>query len=174
MNFYCISVWTGMEESYREQVQAVLDADDSPLRGRIHFLRKQMRLKNGKEYCEPFFPGYVFLETEETDAVKLRAVTAGKGFLRFLPSNKEVHPLTAEDKEIISLILQFGTTIGIVPVRFDVGDRIVILSGPFKDRTGNVIAVNRRNKRINIQLDFLNSVRVIGLTYEEVKTAGIR
>ena len=171
MNFYCISVWTGMEESYREHVQAALDAPDAPLRGTVHFLRKQMRLKKGKEYYEPFFPGYVFLETEETDAAKLRAVTAGKGFIRFLPSNEMVRPLAGGDRDIVSAILQFGTTVGIVPVAFDVGDRIVILDGPFKERTGSVIAVNRRNKRLNIQFDFLSSARIIGLTYEEVRDA---
>ena len=162
-----------MEESYREQVQKALDAPDALVHGTVHFLRKQMRLKKGKEYVEPFFPGYVFLETEETDAARLRAVTAGKGFLRFLPSNEELRPLAAEDREIVSLILRFGTTVGIVPVTFDVGDRIVILDGPFKERTGSVIAVNRRNKRLNIQLDFLSSARVIGLTYEEVQDADI-
>ena len=172
MNFFCISVMTGTEEGYREHVQTALDAPDAPFKGNVHFLRKQMRLKNGKEYFEPFFPGYVFLETEETDAARLRAVTAGKGFIRFLPSNEDIRPLAAGDRDIVSAILQFGTTVGIVPVTFDVGDRIVILDGPFRERTGSVIAVNRRNRRLNIRLDFLSSARIIGLTYEEVKTAG--
>lgn len=58
---------------------------------------------------------------------------------------------------------------GIVPVKFDAGDRVIITDGPFKDFSGNVIAVNRRNKRLNIQIDFMNGVRVVGLCYEEVQ-----
>ena len=53
---------------------------------------------------------------------------------------------------------QFGSTVGIVPVTFDKGDRIV--------------AVNRRNKRLNIEIDFMNEVKVVGLTYEEVQRQG--
>lgn len=68
----------------------------------------------------------------------------------------------------MSSILQYGSTVGIVPVSFDKGDKIVILDGPFKDYSGQVVAVNRRNKRINIQLDFMNGMRIIGLTYQEV------
>ncbi|WP_353885684.1 hypothetical protein [uncultured Treponema sp.] len=45
----------------------------------------------------------------------------------------------------------------------------MITDGPFKDFSGNVIAVNRRNKRLNIQIDFMNGVRVVGLCYEEVQ-----
>ena len=48
-------------------------------------------------------------------------------------------------------------------------DSIVILDGPFKDFPGKIIAVNRRNKRVNIQLDFMNGMRVLGLTYKEIK-----
>ena len=71
MNFYCISVRTGMEENFKESVKDLL-SPNGPLEGKIHFLKKQMRLKNGKEYYDPFFPGYVFLETQERDPIKLR------------------------------------------------------------------------------------------------------
>lgn len=116
-----------------------------------------------------FFPGYVFLETEECEASKLYVLSGEKYFLRFLPSNSSVSPLVKGDLEIVSSILRFGSTVGIVPVKFDAGDRVIITDGPFKDFSGNVIAVNRRNKHLNIQIDFMNGVRVVGLCYEEVQ-----
>ena len=79
----------------------------------------------------------------------------------------QVH-LGRNNTEIINSILKYGNTVGIVPVTFDKGDRIVILDGPFKDYSGQVVAVNKRNKRINIQLDFMNGMRIVGLTYQEV------
>jgi hypothetical protein len=48
-------------------MQPLLDSDEIELSGTLHVLKKQMRLKNGKEYMELFFPGYVFLETDEKD-----------------------------------------------------------------------------------------------------------
>lgn len=97
--------------------------------GRLHVLKKRMRLKKGKEYFECIFPGYVFLETDETDAAKLMCFSEGKGFLRFLPSSKDVNPLAQNDSDIVKTLLQFGSTVGIVPVTFDKGDRIVITGG---------------------------------------------
>ncbi len=169
MTFYCISVRTGMEEKFRQSVLTFVEGDERVLCGRLHILKKRMRLKSGREYFESFFPGYVFLETEESDAAKLRCFSEGKGFLRFLPSSSEVHPLEQSDSEIVRKILQFGSTVGIVPVMFDKGDRIVIMNAPFKDFSGRVVAVNRRNKRLNIEIDFMNGVKVVGLTYEEVR-----
>ena len=149
-------------------VQPVLDDPDSLFHGTLHFLKKRMRLKTGKEYFEPFFPGYIFLQTDEQESSKLRTLASYSGFIRYLPSSAEIKPLANSDLRIITSMLNFGTTIEIVPVMFDENDRIVILDGPFKNIPGKIIAVNRRNKRVNIELDFMNGMRVIGLTYEEV------
>lgn len=169
MSLYCISVKTGLEEKFKENVLPLVNGNNCAFQGFIHILRKRMRLKNGKEYFDAFFPGYVFLETEECEASKLYVLSGEKYFLRFLPSNSFVSPLVKGDLEIVSSILRFGSTVGIVPVKFDAGDRVIITDGPFKDFSGNVIAVNRRNKRLNIQIDFMNGVRVVGLCYEEVQ-----
>lgn len=155
MSLYCISVKTGLEEKFKENVLPLVNGNNCAFQGFIHILRKRMRLKNGKEYFDAFFPGYVFLETEECEASKLYVLSGEKYFLRFLPSNSSVSPLVKGDLEIVSSILSFGSTVGIVPVKFDAGDRVIITDGPFKDFSGNVIAVIRRNKRLNIQIEFM-------------------
>ena len=169
MSVYCIQVRTGLEEKFKENVLQFVEGEECIFHGQVYTLKKKMRLKTGKEYFEQFFPGYVFLETEETDAAKLIVFSGGKGFVRFLPSSNQILPLLENDLNIVKSILQFGSTVGIVPVTFDKGDKIVILGGPFKDFSGKVMSVNRRNKRVNIEIDFMNGVRVVGLTYEEVK-----
>ena len=112
MNFYCISVRTGMEEKYNESMHSLLEADGK-LKGSFYFLKKQMRLKTGKEYFDPFFPGYVFFKTEENDLSKLRILEKGKGFQHFLPSNQNITPLVMNDLKIVKSILSFGSTVGI-------------------------------------------------------------
>jgi len=157
-----------MEESFKESVKDLMSPQGA-LDGKIHFLKKLMRLKNGKEYYEPFFPGYVFLETEEDNPIKLRSLSKGKHFLRYLPSNQDINPLYNSDLDIVASILKFGSTIDLVPVTFDAGDRIQIVDGPFKDFTGKVVAVNRRNKRVNIEMEFMGSLRQVSLSYELVE-----
>ena len=168
-NFYCIWVQTGKEDSYIKEMYDTLRGLENAPDFELYFFKKEMRLKNGKEYMESFFPGYVFLKTSESDIQKLLVFKQGKGFVRFLPQTKDAQPLSQSDVEIIQSILKFGSTIGIVHVDFNEDDRIVILDGPFKDFRGKVIAVNRRNKRVNVQFDFMNGLKVVGLTYEVVK-----
>ena len=166
---YCIWVRTGQEDNYVKEMQPLLDSDEIELTGRLHVLKKQMRLKNGKEYMELFFPGYVFLETDEKEIIKLLPLTKGKGFVKILPQTASAQPLCTSDREIIKSLLKFGSTIGIVHVDFNEDDRIVILDGPFKDFAGKIVAVSRRNKRVNVQFDFMNGLKIVGLTYEVVK-----
>ncbi|MCR4939008.1 MAG: hypothetical protein K5930_02725 [Treponemataceae bacterium] len=174
MVMYCISVRTGLEEKFIKAVQTMLESPESPFQGKLYFLKKQMRLKTGKEYSEAFFPGYIFFETEEKDPSRLRCLTSVSGFLRFLPNTSDIAPLKEKDLGIVTSLLKFGTTIGIVPVTFDENDRIVIKDGPFKNIPGKIVAVNRRNKRVNIELDFMNGMKIVGLTYEEVHRQVVR
>lgn len=169
MSIFCISVRTGAEEDYKKSVESLFETCRAPVEGNIYVLRKKMRLKSGKEYFDQFFPGYVFFETEENDASKFRFLRSVNGFVRFLPSSREVHPLVGADLEIVKSILTFGSTVGIVPVVFDENDRIVIVDGPFKDMSGKVVSVNRRNKRVNIELEFMGGVNIVGLSYELVQ-----
>ena len=77
--------------------------------------------------------------------------------------------MSPNDVEIVRSIVKYGTVIPVVHVAFDVNDRIQLLDGPCKDMSAKVIAVNRRNKRVNIDVEFMNGTRVLGLTYEEVR-----
>lgn len=132
------------------------------------FCASRWGLKTGKNILMLFFR-ICFSWNGRMWSIKALCSFWEKYFLRFLPSNSSVSPLVKGDLEIVSSILRFGSTVGIVPVKFDAGDRVIITDGPFKDFSGNVIAVNRRNKRLNIQIDFMNGVRVVGLCYEEVQ-----
>ena len=155
---------TGCENEYVKDVQPLLDDPRSLLQGKLYNIGKQMKLKKGKEYIEPLFPSYIFLETDKIN--NIQPLQKGKGFVKVLPNNNEIIPLNEEDTDLILSLLKYGTTIPIMHACFDVNDRIVILDGPFKGKEGLVTAVNRRNKRINFEVKLMNGVIVIGLTYE--------
>lgn len=162
MDYYCISV-IGDEEKFSERVQRKI------LGIRTIVFKKKMRLKKGKQYEERLFPGYVFLETDrEIDVCAFRKII---GFCRFLPETKDAHRILGNDLEIIKKLLFYGTVMDEVPVMFDENDKVVILSGPFKGLDGHVVAVNKRNHRLNVQLDFMNGMKLLGLTYKEVSLA---
>ena len=166
-NFYCLWIMTGYEEKYVQEMKIKLSSPDSSFKGNLYLFGMQMRLKSGKEYIKPIFPNYVFLETEETQDFSI--LKSSKGFMRVLPSNDDIHPLSEADLQIVKSILQYGSVIPIVHVNFDVNDKIQLLDGPFEGQNALVKAVNKRNKRVNLDLEFMNGIRLIGLTYEEVQ-----
>lgn len=60
MSLYCISVKTGLEEKFKENVLPLVNGNNCAFQGFIHILRKRMRLKNGKEYFDAFFSRICF------------------------------------------------------------------------------------------------------------------
>ena len=168
--FYCIWVRTGSEEEYIKEIEKILCSENSPLNGKLYFFKKQMQLKTGKNYVEPLFAGYVFFETNG-DENYFYLLRRGKGFISVLPKNDCIQMLGTSDFEIVKSILQYGCTIPIVHVDFDKDEKILLLDGPFKDMSGKVKDVNRRNRRVNIQVEFMNGIRMVGLTYEKVQKA---
>ncbi|MDD5789781.1 MAG: hypothetical protein PUE30_04585 [Spirochaetia bacterium] len=166
-NFYCLYIRTGLEWDFVREMQPVLDSGESPCRGRLYCLGKQMRLKNGKEYIDTIFPSYVFWETDSFEGFSV--LQKGKGFVKILPHNSEPAPLNSTDVSVVCSFLKYGTVMPILHVDFDVNDKIQILDGLFKGQEGLVVAVNRRNKRVNLEIQFMNGTRIIGLSYELIK-----
>lgn len=165
--FYCLYIKTGSEWNYVNEIQPLLDSPETPCTGKLHCLGKRMRLKNGKEYIDTLFQSYVFWETDTLDGFSY--LQKGKGFIKILPQNSDPKTLSEQDVELIQSFLKYGTVMPILHVTFDVNDKIQILDGIFKGQEGHVKAVNRRNKRVNFDVELMNGSRIIGLTYEEVK-----
>jgi len=165
--FYCIWVRTGFENKFVEKIQSLFDSLKDEHNGRLHCIGKQMRLRNGKEYFAPLFPGYVFWETDNLS--RIQDIRNEEGFIRFLPNNNGIKPLSAEDIELITTFLKYGSVIPIVNVQFDVNDRIVIVDGLFKGMEGFISDVNRSNKRINFEVTLMDGKRILSLSYQELQ-----
>ena len=166
-NYYCIWVKTGFENKFVEKIQSIFDSLPEEQNGKLHCIGKQMRLRNGKEYIDPLMPGYVFWETDSLS--RIQDIKDEDGFIDFLPSGKELKPLSARDAELVNSFLKFGSVIPIVNVQFDVNDRIVIVDGLFKGMEGFISDVNRSNKRINFEVTLMDGKRILSLSYQELQ-----
>lgn len=63
--------------------------------------------------------------------------------------------------QIIKSIMYCEYVMGIVSVAFDKDNRIVIVDGLLKDMSGKVVVVNKRNKRVNIELEFMGNAKIV-------------
>ena len=102
-----MAVRTGREEGFLSRIRPLFPD------GRLFFFRKLMRTKKGKIYDEPFFPGYVFLESAVLP--ELAGLRKAEGFLHFLPKEGRPEPLYGTDLACIQSLARYGETLGFAP-----------------------------------------------------------
>jgi transcriptional antiterminator NusG len=165
MNYFAIQVKTRDEEDYIKRVKVKLKTDP----GRILFPRRALSIRKlgiTKTVQEPVFPGYVFLETESIDPDIYWVFRRTDGFFRFLKSNREVYPLSGDDKRLLLHFISFGEIADKSIVTFDENDRIVVLSGALKNLEGFIVKVDKRKGRAKIRLTMCGDKFLIDLGFE--------
>ena len=58
--------------------------------------------------------------------------------------------------------------LGISKAKFDENQRIVIVEGPLKGFEGKIIRVNRRCKRVTVEIDMFGYNKKVDLCYSDV------
>ena len=169
MNLYCILVVTGKEISFRDSAIKKMNSGEIGAKGKFHVIKKLMRLKNGKIYSETLFPGYVFFETEIEDKEILAQLKSADGYLRFLPSMSKAAVLKGNDLDIVRGLISDGDALRFLRVRFDENDKVVIKNKLYRNCKGVVKSVNRCNHRLNLEVELLNGIRVINLSYFDIE-----
>jgi transcriptional antiterminator NusG len=173
MKYYVVQVQTGSEEKFINLYKKRNQAGDFPLdQCTFYFPRKKMIIRRqGKQLNEetPLFPGYVFVELDET--VKLPifmdSMKKSAAFFRVLPSNKEARPLAGMELDTIArFLVKNGGAVGLSQVTFNENQRIVVVSGPMMGLEGNIVKVDKRKHRAKIKVDMFNTELTIDLGFE--------
>ncbi len=119
-----------------------------------------------------FFPGYLFYESDERiDPLFMRSIFRNDlifGFLRDEAQNPL--SLNSQDQELISnRIRQYGENfLARFDVSFEEGGRAHIINGPFFGFDGSVVKVDRRKKRLALQLDSCEHLNLLWVGYHSV------
>ena len=159
-------VKTGGEEEFRNAAEEKLasEGDDS----KLYFFKKQMRTRGGSDYKEPLFPGYIFMETKELLRSSVEQLKKVKGFYHFLFDNAAPQKLQGNDLEYFFAFRQNGEVLGLSKAKFDENQRIIIIDGPLKGFEGKIIRVNRRCKRVTVEIDMFGYNKKVDLCYSDV------
>lgn len=166
MKYYCLMVRTGEEERFKQNALEAL-RDDFPLFS-AYFFRKKMRTNKGLFFEQALFPGYVFCGIARLEAEIVARVRRLHGFCRFLMSNTDIRPLAGESLSVFENFLRCGENLGLSRLKFEPGRRIVVTGGPLKGLEGNIIAVNKRQRRVTVRLDMMGCVSRVDMCYEDV------
>ena len=113
-------------------------------------------------------PGYVFLYAEEP--IRNLMPLHPSGVIRVLRYSDERMELAGEDERFALMLLEKDGVIGRTRV-YQEGDRIRLTEGAFEGVEANILKVNRRNCRMQIELSFAGRPVRTWVEYEIVSPA---
>lgn len=166
MEFYCIMVKTGAEDSFKERASLALK-DDFP-DAKLFFFKHTLRSNCGEYFERPVFPGYVFLEIEKLTADFFAIIKKQKDFYRILRDNTDPTKIAGESLEELKIFIHNGEKWGVSKVRVLPGMKVQAVSGPFMGLEGRVYKINRKKKVITIISSLTPDGKKIDLLYEDV------
>jgi transcriptional antiterminator NusG len=176
MNYFAVQVRTGREKDFIELAKQSLlheGFDESVCTSLVWPRRSLKERKLGKNYdrIKPLYPGYIFFIGEAITPELHWILRRTPGFFRFLKDNKNIQPLTGNDKDILSHFLKFGEVAGRSRVTFDENNRIAVVSGPMQGLEGIIVRIDRRKGRAKIRLSLNNNSLLVDLAFDVIKSA---
>lgn len=117
-----------------------------------------------------FFPGYVLVKMELTDAtwhmVKNTAKVTG-----FLGGGKGGRPVPITEREAESIFAQVRD--GVAPSRsnivFEIGEQVKITEGPFESFVGLIEGVDEEKQRVKVSVSIFGRATPVDLEYTQVE-----
>jgi transcriptional antiterminator NusG len=173
MKYYAVQVKTRGEEKYIKLFRAL----HSDCGVQIYFPKRKLPVRRrGKtvQTTPAVFPGYIFVEIEEDDAIYHYhwLFRRTDGFFRFLKSNQNIKPLAGRDLEtVMHFVKKTGPLAGISRVYFNENSRIVVIDGPLSGLEGSIIKVDKRKGRAKVKLDLYDDSFSIDLGFEVIEPA---
>ena len=120
-----------------------------------------------RDRVNDLMPGYVFLYYEDKADISL--LHSVQGVIRCLSSTAGEYELTGPDEQFALMLLEKNGVIGKTPV-YEEGQRIHLVDRAFAGIEAKILKVNRRNKRLQIELPFADALVKTWIEYEMVET----
>lgn len=167
MNYYCIMVLTGEEKKFKER--AINDLGNVYPEAKFYFFERKLHTRRRGWFIGTLFPGYLFLEVEELSADFFYRLRKIDGFCRILPNNQNPYIIQGVALEELKFLINNGEMLGISKLRFMPGQTIKVISGPLKGYEGNIVRVNKKQKRVTVRSSLTPDGKTFDLNYEEVE-----
>lgn len=160
----CLFCRTGKEES----VVALVEENGW---GRALFAKRMKRLRNGQEWFfkpAPLLPGYVFVYSSGEN-IPHESFLGLQDVIRVLQYGPRMDKLVGRDLEFAHWLWKLNGEVGVMKA-VEVGDRVEIVDGAFKQLQGTITKLDRRRKVVRVSLSTDGAIRQIWLAYEIVSS----
>lgn len=167
MEYYCIMVMTGEEESFKKKALEALN-EKSP-ESKFFFFKRKLYTPKREYFIAPLFPGYVFFETEKLDAEIFSILKKVDGFCRILPENLAPEKISGNALDELKLFMHNGEEWGISKIKFLEGQRIKAIFGPLVGLEGRILRVNKKKGQITVSSSLTCDGKRIDLLFEQAE-----
>lgn len=180
--WYAVQVASGCEKRVKanlEQRVQTLDVANRILQVAIPEKSSIQFRKGGKpqQTTEKVFPGYVLIRMLMDDETWL-VVKNTPHVINFVGAEQKrssgrgrghVKPLPLSNKEVERIFRQTESEQPVVKIDMAVGDKILVLSGPFKDFEGEVIEVSPERSKLKALLSIFGRDTPVELEFNQVQ-----
>jgi transcriptional antiterminator NusG len=180
--WYAVQVASGCEKRVKaniEQRKETLDVADRILQIAIPQTPAVKIRKDGSRQSieEKVFPGYVLIQTIMDDEV-WQVVKSTPNVINFVGAEQKrrygrgrghVKPMPLSPSEVERIFKQTGEQEPVVKIDMETGDKIVVLSGPFKDFEGEVIEVSPERSKLKALLSIFGRDTPVELEFNQVE-----
>ncbi len=171
IRWYVIHAYSGFENQVADFIKE--QAEKKGLTEKVQEVlvptEKVMTVQNGtkKESTRKFFPGYVLAKMEMTDETWYLVTKTPKvtGFL----GGKNPTPITEAEANRILNQVQEGVEHVKSSVKYEIGEQVQVIDGPFASFAGVVEEVDAEKERLKGSVSIFGRATPVDLDYGQVK-----
>lgn len=171
--WYIIQTYAGMENAAKTNLERrikSMDMEDYIFQVLVPETKTYEKKKNGelKEIITKTYPGYLFIDMIVTDETwfMVRNTPMVTGFLGSSGGGSKPVPLL--DEEINPILKACGIN-NDKPFDCEVGDVVLIKSGPFVNSTGKIGQINLDSRKVYVLVDVFGRESSVELDFDDVE-----
>ncbi|ADQ15352.1 transcription termination/antitermination protein NusG [Halanaerobium hydrogeniformans] len=169
--WYVVHTYSGHEKKVKANLEkriASTGMEDNIFRILVP-TEEKIEKKKGKDEVvkKRIFPGYILLQMDLNDK-SWYVVKNTPGVIGFVSGGNK--PLPVEKDEIDNILRSMGEKAKKVSVEFEVGDQIVVTSGPFEDFEGIVKEIHPEQGKVKVLVSMFGRETPVELEFSQIKT----
>ncbi len=168
LTWHALQTYTGREALVQQYIEGNMPGHTPYLPKRRLLERKAGGFRTAEK---PLFPGDIFI-AGDMDAEACGELRKCSGVIKILRSGDTyADTVKKEEMDFIFDLTGDTDTIEISTAMFDVNDRISIISGPLRSMEMDIKKVDRRRRRVFVEIEIFSEKREISLSYDIVQKA---
>ncbi|MCP2041203.1 transcriptional antiterminator NusG [Neisseria sp. HSC-16F19] len=171
--WYVVHAYSGFEKNVQKTLKERIEREGmSDYFGQVLVpVEEVVDVKNGRKTISErkFFPGYVLVEMEMTDASwhLVKSTPRVTGFIGGSANNPL--PITQREVDAILQQVQTGVEKPKPKVQFEVGQQVRVNEGPFADFNGVVDEVNYERNKLRVSVQIFGRETPVELEFAQVE-----